>query len=203
MELIFHGWGGLISEMCYRGMIAYQPGTTKHFVACDDFQPMCPDQARAEILTRYFRHLGPATLQDCAAFTGYKMKTLKAALEKHPLPLESVTCDGVDYWYIGSWDTTRDIPQCQFLAGFDQLLLAYRDRSRLLDDKHKADVVTNTGIIHPTIMLDGKIKAKWKKDGRTIRVTPFTRLTRKQQKLIAGCGRKLFGKDIDDVVVME
>lgn len=199
MEIVFHGWGGLISEMCYRGMIAYQPGTLKRFVACDDFLPMERDLARAEILARYFRHLGPATMRDCAAFAGFKRSTIAAVLEKHPLPLEAVHCDGEDYWYLGEWDGSKNIPACLFLAGFDQLLLAYRDRSRLLDDKHKPDVVTNTGIIHPTILVDGKLKAKWKKDGKVVRITPFAKLAIRTRKKIAAIARRLFGEDISEV----
>ena len=203
LETVFHGWGGLISEMCYRGMIAYEPGTGKRFVACDDFLPMDRDEARAEVLRRYFRHLGPATLRDCAAFTGFRMKTVLAILEKHPLPLESVYCDGVEYFHLGGWDSSRELPSCLFLSGFDQLLLAYRDRSRLLDDRHKPDVVTNTGIIHPTVLVDGRLKAKWKKDGRVLRVTPFAKLGKRVRKRIADFAEELFGEDIKEVAFAE
>lgn len=199
MENVFHGWGGLLSEMCMRGMIAYQPGTAKEFTACDDFQPMDRDAARAEILRRYFRHLGPATLRDCAAFTGYGSKAVQEVLRKHPLPLKSVSCDGADYFHLGPLRARGDIPPCLFLSGFDQLLLAYRDRSRLLDDKHKPDVVTNTGIVHPTVLLDGRLKAKWKKDGQTIRVTPFTKLSKRDRAAIADRGMEVFADDATDV----
>lgn len=203
MEIVFHGWGGLISEMCRRGLIAYQPGTSKRFVACDEFQPMERNLARSEILRRYFRRLGPGTLRDCAAFTGFKMKTIRETMEKHPLPLKSVQCDGVDYWYLDEWNSSRDVPECLFLSGFDQLLLAYKDRSRLLDDKHKVNVVTNTGIIHPTIMLGGRLKAKWKKNGRNLWVTPFVRLTGREKKMVRDFGKNLFGDDVAEVSFSE
>ncbi|MCC8116561.1 MAG: winged helix DNA-binding domain-containing protein, partial [Planctomycetes bacterium] len=93
-------------------------------------------------------------------------KTIRAALEKAALPLKTVTVDGMPYHYIGDYDRSREIPPCLFLTGFDQLLLAYRDRTRLQDDCHKPLVVTNTGIIHPTVLLDGRLRARWKKDGR-------------------------------------
>ncbi|MDR1612007.1 MAG: winged helix DNA-binding domain-containing protein [Planctomycetota bacterium] len=203
LAIIFHGWGGLISEMCQRGMIAYAPGTAKRFVACDDFRPLDRDAARAEILRRYFAHLGPATMDDCANFTGFRKKTILGVLEKQPLPLQSVHCAGGEYFYIGEWDASRDIPPCLLLSGFDQLLLAYRDRTRLLDDKHKPDVVTTTGIIHPAVMLDGRLKAKWKRDGRVIRVTPFAGMGQRSRRRIAACAGDLFGNDIDAVVFGE
>ena len=199
MESVFHGWGGLLKEMSRRGLVAYQPGTGKHFVALDDFVPMDRDAARSILMERYFRNLGPATLQDYAVFSGLNMKTVLALLHKHPLPLKSVHCGGVEYLYLGEWDVSRSIPPCLFLAGFDQLILAYRDRSRLLDDIHKPDVVTNTGIIHPTVLIDGRLKAKWKKDGGVLRITPFAKLTKTARKRIAAFGGKLFGKDVSEV----
>ena len=203
LDIVFHGWGGLIREMCHRGLIAYQSGTAKRFVACDDFEPGDCESARAEILRRYFRHLGPATLDDCAAFTGFKKSEIAALLKRRPLPLESVVCDGVEYWYMGEWDASGDIPPCLFLSGFDQLLLAYKDRSRLLDDKHKPDVVTNTGIIHPLILLNGRAKAKWEKDGGTILVTPFAGISQRNKKRIASFAKKLFDEDMKEVTFAE
>lgn len=199
MESVFHGWGGLISEMSHRGMIAYQSGTTKCFVACDEFSPMDRDEARAILMERYFRNLGPATLRDYATFAGLRMKTVAVLMQKHPLPLQSVRCEGVEYFYLGKWECADQLPDCLFLAGFDQLLLAYKDRTRLLEDKHKPDVVTNTGILHPTVLVDGKLKAKWKKDGAVLRVTPFVKMTKKAKKRIADFGMNLFHGDVTDV----
>lgn len=200
MECAFHGWGGLVSEMCKRGLIAYAPGTAKRFLACDRMEFMDRDQARTILLERYFRFLGPATLTDCATFFGFRKRTLAELLAKHPLPLESVVCDGEEYLFLGKWDATRDIPPCLFLAGFDQLLLAYKDRSRLVDDRNRPDVVTNTGIIHPTILVDGRLKAKWKKSGQALLITPFAKLTKRQRREISDFGMNLFAGEVADVV---
>ncbi len=200
LDIVFHGWGGVIKEMCKRGMIAYEPGTAKRFVACDEYKPMDRDTARIEILRRYFTHLGPATMQDCANFTGFSKKTVLQLLHDHPLPLQSVHCEGEDYFYMEEWNTSHEIPKCLFLSGFDQMHLAYRDRSRLVDEQHKQDVVTNTGIIHPTILVDGRVKAKWKKDGTILRITPFAPLAKRTRKHIAATGERLFNRDITQVI---
>lgn len=197
---VFHGWGGLLKEMCQRGLAAYAPGTEKRFIACDDVRLVGRDDARAVILERYFRHLGPATLADCAYFTGYTRKELLAALDRRPLPLRMARCDGVDYWYLDEWDASRDIPACIFLAGFDQLLLAYKDRTRLVDERHRAAVTTNTGIIHPAVLVDGRLRAKWKKNGKALTVTPFERLNRTLRKKIVDHGKEFFGDEIEQVV---
>jgi hypothetical protein len=198
LENVFHGWGGLLKEMCQRGLIVYAPGTKKHFLPCDGLEFYRRDAARATLLERYFHHLGPATMEDCATFFGCTRKSLTELLRTHPLPLKSVTCEGVEYWYLGEWNP-REIPSCLFLAGFDQLLLAYKDRSRLVDDKHRPDVVTNTGIIHPTVLVEGRLRAKWKLVGKTVAVTPFTRLGRARRKLVADTAMRTFAGEADDV----
>lgn len=202
LENIFHGWGGLISEMSYRGMIAYHAGTAKRFVACDGVRFSDRDKARATLLERYFRYLGPATLEDCAVFSGFKKTTLAATLAKHPLPLESVVCEGKEYFYIDDWDRSRNIPPCLFLSGFDQLLMAYKDRSRAVREKDKSRVLTNTGIIHPTVLVNGVVKARWKKDGSTLKILPFPGLSRRERKQAAEYGEEAFGDCVDTVEIV-
>ena len=199
LENVFHGWGGLLKEMCQRGMAAYAPGTEKLFIACDDVGLMERDAARAVVLERYFRNLGPATLDDCAVFTGFTKKDIREIVQKRALPLKSVWCEGVEYWYIGEWDASRDIPGCLFLAGFDQLIMAYKDRSRLVAERHRSALVTDTGIVHPTVLVDGRLRAKWKLDGRTLRITPFERLGQRVRRRIDRCGLQVFGDAVREV----
>lgn len=199
LERVFHGWGGLISEMAHRGMIAYAPGTAKRFVACDGVRFTDRDKARATLLERYFRHLGPATMDDCAVFTGFGKKTVADILAKYPLPLESVACEGAKYWYIGEWDASRNIPPCLFLSGFDQLLMAYRDRSRAMRERDKPLILTNTGIIHPTVLVNGVIKARWKKDGAILKILPFAGLGRRERRRVAAHGEEMFGDAVTAV----
>lgn len=200
LDRVFHGWGGLMKEMCLRGMIAYAPGTKKHFHPCSAVERPERDAARREILRRYFTHLGPATLADCAVFTGMTKKTLRELLDRHPLPLRSLKCDGEEYFYIRRWDGGATVPRCLFLAGFDQLLLAYKDRSRLVPDAHRNKVVTNTGIIHPTLLVDGMVRAKWKLAGGTLTVTPFETLSAKRRKVIKDEAKRLFGGESAETV---
>ncbi|MCC8181050.1 MAG: winged helix DNA-binding domain-containing protein [Planctomycetes bacterium] len=197
---IFHGWGGLLKEMCQRGMCAYTPGTEKRFVPAGQVRRVSQNKARSILLERYFRFLGPATLTDCAVFTGYKRASIHEILKKSKLPLQRIECDGQEYWHLGNLRMRRSLPRCLFLAGFDQLILAYKDRSRLVDDKHCDKIVTNTGIIHPTVLLDGKLMAKWKLAGSTLTVTRFASLSRQQRACISQSGEELFGDSVKRVV---
>ena len=200
---VFHGWGGLLKEICQRGLAAYVPGTEKRFIACDAVDFMERDEARAILLRRYFTRLGPATIADCATFMGLTPKTVLGVLDRFPLPLQSVGGRGGEYFYLREWDARREIPECVFLAGFDQLLMAYRDRRRLVDDKHKGCVVTNTGIVHPTIVVGGRVRAKWRKDGKTLRVTPFVSLSLRRRRRVEEAGEALFAGAVREVVFEE
>ena len=65
-----------------------------------------------------------------------------------------------------------------------QMIMGYRDRNRLFPAAQKLQVITNSGIVYPTILLDGQLGARWKKDGTKLLITPFGPLSQKQRNLI-------------------
>jgi hypothetical protein len=203
LEKVFNGWGGLLQEMCFRGMIAYDIGTAKRFVICDNVKFFSKKEARATLIRRYFKAFGPATIEDCASFTHYSKTEILRLIEEYNIPLKSVICEGTEYFYIIDLIGDCKIPECIFLAGFDQLIMGYKDRSRVMDVEDKEKVITCSGIVHPTILLDGRLQAKWKKDKAKLLVTPFTRLSKKKRELIASKGKELFLNEIEDVLFQD
>lgn len=201
LDKVFHGWGGLLRDMCCRGLIAYAPGTAKRFVTCSPHL-LDKEKAREEVLRRYFHSFGPATLTDCAYFTGFRKREVAALVEKTGLPLRSITYQGREYFHLRDLPGQGSIPDCLFLTGFDPLILGYRDRSRFLDEGDKQKVTTNTGIVFPTILLRRRLKAKWKKDRAKLLITPFRPLTRGEKRLIADKAHDVFGADIKQVVFL-
>ena len=189
--------------MCDRGMIAYETGTAKRFVALPPSAFMERAQAQAIILRQYFSAFGPATLQDFACFAGLTQRDAARFLEKAGLPLGEVVCEGVKYYHLKELTGDAKIPACLFLTGFDQLFMGYRDRSRMMDEKDKRRIITNTGIVFPTLLLDGRMKAKWKKEGQTLTVTPFEPLSPRRQEAIRKAAAKLFHKEKPKVLFAE
>ncbi|MDR1651637.1 MAG: winged helix DNA-binding domain-containing protein [Synergistaceae bacterium] len=194
LDKVFNGWGGLLYEMNQRGMIAYHPGTAKNFLPCAGVERMDKESARAVLLRRYFRSFGPAALEDCAAFTGYKKREIAGIIERHKIALRSVRSRGTEYFHSGSLPDFRAVPPCIFLAGFDQMIMGYKDRSAILDDKFKRSVVTVSGIVSPTVLLDGRICAKWKKDKDKLVIYPFRKLSKRERRIAAEFGESLFGR---------
>ena len=189
---VFNGWGGLIKEMSYRGLIAYEPGTQKHFLLPKEPVWMDRDEARCILMERYFTHYGPATAEDCAAFTGWRLTEVRSLLRRADLPLQSVECEGTAYYYIGSLRAERGLPSCVYLAGFDQLLMGYKDRSRFMEPEDGPLAVNQAGIVFPGILLYGRLRARWKWEGGRLLITPYRPLSEHDCRLIAAAGRRLF-----------
>jgi hypothetical protein len=72
-----------------------------------------------------------------------------------------------------------------------------------MEQQFKAAVTTNSGIVHPTVLLKGRIQAKWKKDGRQLLITPFCRLSKKDRGIITKCGEDLFAGEIGECCFAE
>jgi hypothetical protein len=195
---VFHGWGGLLYEMSRRGLITYSPGTAKLFMPCPPLQTLPRDEARTVLLRRYFETFGPAALEDAVGFTGWRRREIDALVKEAGIKFRSLSCGGKDYFYMGELPPAESPPPCIFLAGFDQLIMGYRDRSRVMDDGDKRKVVTNSGIVHPTVLLRGRLRARWKKDGPLLLIAPFRPLSPRDRGLVAETGRALFGGEIQD-----
>lgn len=100
LEKVFNGWGGLLKEMCERGMITYDIGTAKRFVVCNNLTFVSTEEARVSIIKRYFKAFAPATLIDCATFTGLKKSVILKLIEEYNIPLKTIVCEGFEYSYI-------------------------------------------------------------------------------------------------------
>ena len=189
---VFHGWGGLIKEMSDRGLIAYRPGAGKRFFLPEPPEWMDRDEARRILLERYFRRFSPASAEDCATFTGFGLPEVRGLMKT--LPLRSVEAEGKEYFFLGVLPRPRPLPACVYLAGFDQLLMGYKDRTRLLDPEDKLLAVNQAGIAYPGILLYGRLRARWKKEPGRLLITPYHPLSPAACRLAAAAGRRLFGQ---------
>ncbi|MDR3119740.1 MAG: winged helix DNA-binding domain-containing protein [Clostridiales bacterium] len=195
LALIFNGWGGLFKEMNRRGLIAYAPGTEKTFAPLSRVRWVDRDEARKVILKRYFHAFGPATAEDFATFAGYPAREAKSLIKNAGFPLRSVFCGGTEYLYTGALPSEGDIPPYLFLTGFDQMMMGYRDRSRILDAELLPEVRTLTGIFHPLVLVDGRVAARWRMDGGKIQIRPLKKLPEKTLRQIAERAEGLFGAE--------
>lgn len=198
---IFDAWGGGIRELCERGFMHYAVQEKKAYVASPHFTPIPEETAKLEIARRYFTNMGPATIHDAMYYTGAKQSEVKAWLSM--LPVESFVCEGKTYYCIPSGRSyDRDIPPCIFLAGFDQLMLAYQKKESLyLPAEHLRGIFNLAGIVMPSVLLHGRVVGKWKKEPRRLTVTLFETIDAKARETVRESAERLFGTESGIVFV--
>lgn len=194
---MFEPWGGGVRELCGRGFMNYVVQEKKAFCLAPPFAPMRDGEALPEIARRYFANFGPATVHDAMYFLGAKQSEVKAWMEK--LPLQSTTCEGKTYYYIPNGKTyDGNIPDCLFLAGFDQLMLGYQKKESLyLAPEHLRGIFNLAGIVMPAVLLRGNVVGRWKKKGRKLVLTLFSPLSARDRGILEDKAQSLWEpKDI-------
>ena len=57
-------------------------------------------------------------------------------------------------------------------------MLSHADRSRILGDIPPSRIITNNGIVHATILVDGFVAGTWQLDKGRVALEPFVPLGR-------------------------
>lgn len=129
-----------------------------------------------KLAERYLAAFGPASAADFRVWSG-----LKAEFDAE----EDAKADG-------------DAPApVRFIPAFDNLVLAHKDRSRVIDPKHQGKVTTKNLRVNPTFLVDGFAAGTWKADakGKTAKLAlePFGKLTKKARGELEQEGEALLG----------
>jgi hypothetical protein len=137
------------------------------------------DAAPDAMLARYLAAFGPASVADMAAWSG--LAGVREVAERMRPGLRSLRDEGgrelLDLPDAPLPDPETPAP-VRLLPEFDNVLVAYAERSRVLEDDTQGYVVSNLG--RPFVLIDGFVAAWWRLD-RTreavaLRVQPFRAL---------------------------
>ena len=133
-----------------------------------------------DLVRRYLAAFGPAATADLRAWCGLtglpaavtavrdELVAFRDARGRELLDLPDAPRPGPD--------TTAPV---RFLPAFDNVVLGYADRSRVIDDEHRGLSVTGPRLV----LVDGRVAATWThapdgtRAGGTVTVTPLRRLT--------------------------
>ena len=120
------------------------------------------DDALAELAMRFFTGHGPAQLVDFAWWSGLTVADGKRGVGQAGSALMSEVIDGKTYWSAGPASTTRraHAPYVHLLPNYDELLVAYRDRSALL---HPTLVTDASSLIAHVVAVDGQVRGGWRR----------------------------------------
>ena len=172
-QSLFDPWGGTIRALCEAGRICHKVQEKKAYQLCPAFEPMSEEPARLELARQYFTHFGPASIKDAAYFFGTTQTKVKSWLKQ--LPVTETSLDGKSYFYIDNSLPVGNLPDCLFLAGFDQLMLGYeKTESLFLPKEHMRDIFNLAGIVRPAILVKGTVVGWWNLKNRKLKITLFS-----------------------------
>ncbi|QLQ35773.1 winged helix DNA-binding domain-containing protein [Micromonospora robiginosa] len=156
-----------------------------------DVDPPDPDggdRVGRELVRRYLAAYGPATSSDLRAWCG--LAGLPAAVAA--VRDELVTFHDVrGRVLLDLPDAPRPDPgtpaPVRFLPAFDNAVLGYHDRGRIIDDAHRGLSVAGARMV----LVDGRVAATWTVEAGTVAVTPLRPLGRVERADVGREGRAL------------
>ena len=163
----------LLALAALQGVICYGParGREPTYVLLNDWiergVDLTAEQARAELTQRYLSAYAPATPEDFAAWSGLALGDARAAWQHIASALIEVKWGDTSAWMLKT--QTKWLKQIaaqsltvRLLPAFDTYLLGYRNRDLILDAKHARRIYPGGGIIHPALMVEGRVSGAWK-----------------------------------------
>ena len=153
------------------------------FVAIDEPDAHVPVEARAEMFRRYLAAFGPATRRDLTAWSMMHVPEINAALELlEPLRRfrDEQGRELLDVPRTPLPDPTTPAP-VRFLPKWDNVLLAWADRTRVLPEQYRKTVIRMNGDVAQTFLLDGFVAGIWRVENGRVVTEPFARLSRSER----------------------
>lgn len=159
-------------------------------------QPLSASPNLEWLIRSYLAAFGPATIKDIQVWSG-----LTRIHEK----LQSLRPDLLTFQNERG-EELFDLPEAprpdadspaapRFLSEFDNMLLSYADRSRIMSENYRKRVFTSNGIIRATILIDGFVAGTWKltsgRGGATLYIEPFRALSKRESEALSKEGARL------------
>jgi hypothetical protein len=191
-----HGLTGLDARRAWRGArvrahILHDPETAlwharpeARFVAVAEPETHDPVEARAEVLRRYLAAFGPATRRDMALWSMMHIAEIAPALERlerlgsvrHLRDERGRQLLDVDGAPLPEAETTAPV---RLLPKWDNVLLAYADRTRILPEQYRKVVIRVNGDVAQTFLVDGFVAGTWRiLANGSVQPEPFEPLSR-------------------------
>nr|WP_202459214.1 MULTISPECIES: winged helix DNA-binding domain-containing protein [unclassified Streptomyces] len=144
------------------------------------------DPVGQTLLRRYLAAFGPAATADLRAWSG--LAGLPAAVAAARPELVSFR-DERGRELLDLPDAPRPDPDTpapvRFLPAFDNAILGYQDRGRIIDDAHRGLSVAGERVV----LVDGRVAATWTVEDGTVVATPLRRFSRAERAEVAEEGR--------------
>lgn len=154
------------------------------------------DAALQMLVRRYLQGYGPASVADVAQFAMVQRARVRVALEALAEQIEEVAGpDGSTLYDVpGGVRPDEDTPAPpRLLPMWDNSLLAYADRSRMVPPEYRKVVSRMNGDLLPTLLVDGYVAGVWRTVEGGVEATAFHPLPEEVWEGLAEEARTLVG----------
>jgi Winged helix DNA-binding domain len=135
-----------------------------------------------ELVRRYLAAFGPATVKDAEAWSG--VDGLAPAFEDLPAFAGEDGRELFDLPDAPRPDEGAEAP-VRLLPEFDNLLLAYADRRRVIAERHREYLTSKNLRVRATVLVDGTVAAFWRTEGKAaLVVEPLRKLKAAERKAV-------------------
>lgn len=173
---MFGPWGGVLRTLARHALTVHMPveGADVPVVLTEQWLGQAPEPATREeledaLLQDYLRGYGPATMQDFAYFLTWPLSRVRPLFERAK-GLAEVRLEGsklphflpeADLPTLLAADSEQDVP-VRILPRFDSVLLAHRDKGRIIDPAHRTLVFRPAAVVEATVLVGGRVTATWR-----------------------------------------
>ena len=148
-------------------------------------------EAKRELILRYLKAYGPASMQDFSHWSGMKMRNAKPIFDSLKSHLSEVKIAGQHQALLALKEDVEEIaeiepvPFVRLLPQFDALIMGHKDKTRFLDPEHRAKIFLPAAEVAAVMLVDGRVQGVWKmrKGGKawSLEVSPFKQLTEEHE----------------------
>jgi hypothetical protein len=149
------------------------------FLAIEEPDAHEPLVARAEILRRYLAAFGPATRRDIVSWSMMHVPEIQRSLDTLELRRfrDEQGRELLDVPRAPLPDAETPAP-VRFLPKWDNVLLAFADRTRVLPERYRKTVIRMNGDVAQTFLVDGLVAGTWRVENGRVVADPFAPLPR-------------------------
>ncbi|MEV1173260.1 winged helix DNA-binding domain-containing protein [Nonomuraea sp. NPDC049784] len=142
------------------------------------------------LVVRYLAAFGPASVMDVQMWSG--LTRLRSAMEAMPFLRKFHDIEGrILYDLPDAPCAAEDVPApVRFLPWFDNLIVAFHDRSRLMTPSQRKEICVGA-VIYPTFLVDGTVDGMWDLKNGALTIEPFHPLSDGVMEELAAEGARL------------
>ncbi len=192
--------GLLIHALDSRDVICSGPSVRNEstYVRADKWVPRWKDmpreKAEEQLLAKYLRAFGPATVTDYALWMGLYVKDAKKIWSRMDKKIAIVDVEGVEGGMLE--DDLPDLgnasiegPVVRLLPNFDTFLLGHKSHRNIIDEEGQKKIYRSQGWVSPVVLVDGRALGVWshkplKNKELEISVAPFTKFSNEIGSLV-------------------